>query len=369
MTDTTAREAVIGDNSEAMDIRAMLREEPKAIYFDTKVLPQLLAQLDAEIAAAPKDVTDNQARDSLRSAAFDIAKLKTRLDSAGKDLTEDYRKKTREVNDVRNEITGALEQRQAAMREPLTQWEEQEKAREEAIRGFRKYLEDSLTLPAGATLEKILARRQRIEATSIVGEVYQELTELVAREREKALQALDSFAAQIRQAEADRAELEKLRQERAERDARDAVERAKAAAEEESRIAREAAERERQEAIKEAEENARLVAEARAEAQRQATEAELRRKAQAEVDAANARAAAAEAEREEALRRERAAEVARQAQAEEDERRRKDQEHRATIFEQVAQDMTGVSGITMAAAKKLVQAIAAGSIRNVTVEF
>jgi hypothetical protein len=369
MTDITAREAVIGDNSEAMDIKAMLREEPKAIYHDTGVLPKLLAQLDKEIAAAPKDASDNKARDAIRSAAFDIAKLKSKLDNAGKDLTEDFRKKTKEVNDVRNEITGALEQRQAAMREPLTKWEEEEKSREEAVRNYRKYLEDSLTLPAGATLEKIAARRAKIEAATIVSEVFQELTELVERERANALQALDGFASQIRQAEADRLELAQMKQEKAEREAREAVERAKAVAEEAARIEREAVERERLEAIKQAEENASRAAEAKAEAQRQAAEAELRRKAQAEVDAANARAAEAERLREEMANRERAADAARQAQAEEDERRRRDLQHREDVFSAITEDLVRVAGITSTKANAIAQAIAAGSVRNVTVEF
>jgi colicin import membrane protein len=390
MTDTaepTARESVMGDNSEAMDVKAMLREEPKAIYHDTKMLPKLLAQLDKEIAAAPKDVADKKDRESVRSAAFDIAKLKTKLDGAGKDLTEDYRKKTKEVNDVRNEITGALEQRQAAMREPLTKWEEAEKAREESIRGFRKYLEDSLTLPAGATLEKIAARRQRIATTAVHPDVFQELTEFVEKEKAAALQALDGFKAQIEKAEADRLELEKLRQEKIEREAREAAEMRRKAAEEEARIQREAAERERQEAIanaaREAAEKAEREAqerEAEAERQREAAAAELRRKADEEVAAANARAEAAEearlaAERNAAREREEAAQVARRieeahkAQAAEDERRRKDQEHRQRILEAIVEDIVAVSAISSTKAQAIAQAIAAGSVRNVTVEF
>ena len=230
-------------------------------------------------------------------------------------------------------------------------------------------VEESRNVPASATIAQIEKRRQKILDTQIDPAVYAELTERVEQEKEVALQALDAAKAAGEKVIADREELERLRAEDAKRREREAEEARQRVAEEEARIAREFAEQDRQRAIKVAEENASRAAEAKAEAQRQATEAELRRKAQAEVDAANARAAEAERLREEMANRERAADAARQAQAEEDERRRKDQEHRATIFEQAAQDMTGVSGITMAAAKKLVQAIAAGSIRNVTVEF
>ena len=368
-TEPTARLAVQGDNASTMGVELMVREDPRALFRDSAMLPKLLAEIDAKIATATDDPATPKGRDAIRAEAHSYRTLKAAVDKAGLSMTEEWRKQTKEVNEVKREAADELEARYEKRRAPLTAWEEAEKTREETVRNFRAYLEESRNVPASATIAQIEKRRQKILDTQIDPEVYAELTERVQQEKEVALQALDAAKAAAEKVIADREELERLRAEDAKRREREAEEARQRVAEEEARIAREVAKQDRQRAIKEAEENARLVAEARAEAQRQATEAELRRKAQAEVDAANARAAEAERMREEMANRERAAEVVRQAQAEEDERRRKDQEHRATIFEQAAQDMTGVSGITMAAAKKLVQAIAAGSIRNVTVEF
>lgn len=366
----------MGDNAEAMDVKAMLREEPKAIYHDTKLLTALLAKLDAEIAAAPKDMNDRKARDTLKSDAYAIATLKSKLDAAGKDLTEDFRKRTAEVNDVRNEIKAALEAKQAEMRRPLTEWEDREKAREETVRNFRKFLEDTLRIPAGVTLEKLAKRRQVIEDTAINPVVFGELVDIVRTERDNALKALDEAKARVEQDAADKAELERLRIEKAEREAADKAERDRLAAEEEKRIEREAAERERQEAVQRAEEEA--AAKARREAEAEAAEkqrqadlklAEERAARQREIDEANAARAKAEQEAAELRRQQEAEERERQRVAAEEKARAADKAHRDGVMTMAASDIADVGGVAISTAMKIVQAIAANSVSSVRIEF
>lgn len=384
MTDTTthptAREAKIGDNVDGVNILAMVKEEPRVAIRDAVTRKKLYDELDKIVASSSADISTPKGRDAVRKATMDIVRLRTALDAAGKDMTEEWRKQTKEVNEVRNEIKTELEQREERLRAPLTAWEDAEKAREERVRAYRELLENSRKVPAGVTPERIMKQKEKVAAVVIDEATFGDLVEKVTEERDEAIKALDAAHAAALKAIADAEELEKLRAEKIARDRADEQRRRDEEAAEERRLAAERAEAARQEAVaaaaREAEERVKREAAEAAEAaerQRQADEAEIRRKAQEEIDAANRRAEDAEkariAEQEENARREREAEAARKAKAAEEERRRKDQEHRQAIFEQAAQDMTGVSGITMAAAKKLVQAMAAGSIRNVKVEF
>lgn len=366
----------MGHNSEAMDIKAMVREEPKAIYHDPKLLPQLLAKLDEEAKAAPTDMSDRKAREKLKSDAYAIATLKSSLSKAAKDLTADFRKRTDEVNEVRREIETALEQRQDSLRAPLTEWEEAEKAREEKVRAFRAYLEESLRVPNGVTIEQLARRRQKIEDTAIEPDVFGELVDHVRKERDAALSALDEAKVRIEQAERDRQELEELRLEKAKRAAEEKAERDRLAAEEEKRIEREAAERKRLEDIAAAEkaaaEKVRLEEQARQAKALAAAEEERRQadaKRQAEVDAAMEaqRKAEAEAQR---LRDIAAAEAREKARLAEEERRRQaDKAHRDSVMAMAASDISDACGIPISDAQTIVLAIAAGSISNVEMKF
>lgn len=366
----------MGHNSNAMDVKAMLREEPKAIYHDPKLLAALEETLDKEIAAAPKDMSVRANREALKSAAYAVARLKTALDGAGKELTEDFRKRTNEVNEVRREITQTLEAKQAAMRAPLTDWEEAEKAREETVRAFRAYLEDSLRVPSSVTIEQLARRRQKIEDTAIDPDVFDELVDKVREERDAALKALDEAKGRIEKAAADAAELEALRLEKARRDAADKAERDRQAAEEEKRIEREAAAREAEERVRREEQARQAAALAAAEEERRKADA----KAQAAIDEANRRAQEAEEARQAAERkaqaereeRERAEEAERRRQAAEkaeEERRQRDRNHRNGIMTAVKNDLMSVAGLDNDTARKVVLAIVGGKINHAKVEF
>lgn len=401
MTDTaepTARDAVMGDNSEAMDVKAMLREDPKIIFRSTDILPKLLKQLDQEIEAAPTDVSTKKGRDEIRTRAADIGRLKGTLDKTGLALTEDFRKQVKEVNEVRDEIKEALTARDDKAREKLTEWEEAEKKRESTVRDHRAMIEKFTRVPAGATLGDIEYARKKLADITISEEVFGELVPKVMAELTAALDALAAAEAKIKQDEADKAELAKLREADA---ARRLVEAQRLADEEAARIKREEEERIRQdEAAKiraaeqkrvdderraEQAERDRLqkikddAIEAAAQEQRRIDAAE-RTRLQAEADEARKVAGRLQAEKEERERIDREKEEERERLAQEEAERireeeeaaealRQNHEHRDRIFAEAAEDMVKHGGITAAAAKKLVQAIVAGSVRHTTMEI
>jgi DNA repair exonuclease SbcCD ATPase subunit len=71
-------------------------------------------------------------RQDIRSLAFKIAQSKTALDAAGKDLVAGWKAKAKKVDEARKEARDFLDALKAEVRQPLTDFEEAEKAREAA---------------------------------------------------------------------------------------------------------------------------------------------------------------------------------------------------------------------------------------------
>lgn len=374
MTDTTttepaARDAVMGDNSAAMDVKAMVKEDPKIVFRDTAILLKLLAQIDKEIAEAPIDLETKKGRDEIRTRAADIGRLKTMLDKTGLALTEDFRKQTKEVNDVRNEIKDALSARDDKAREKLTEWEKAEDDRQEKIRDTRAMIERFTNVPAAATLADIEFARGKLAAMVIDDATFGDLVVKVTLELDGAYAALTAAEAKIKQAEADKLELARLRQQEADRQAAERQrianeEAAKAKQEAEERIRQEAAdkaaadERDRQDAIRR--EELRVIEEREEETRR--TEAAERKRLQDIADEARRETARLENEAAERDRIER-------ERVEEEERRLHDRAHRARIIAASVTDLMEHGNINEATANAIVQAVAAGSVRHMKVEF
>ena len=387
MTTTPAAEAVMGHNANAANIEAMVKEDPKIVFRDPGVLPALVEAVRARISAHPYDLTSAKGRSLITKLKSSVTSIKTLLDDTGKGLNEDHRKAINEVDGVRREVRDKLDGLADLAREPLTEWETAEEKREGQRRDQRELYVSANNIPATATLAQIAAARAKVEATTVDPALFEELTEKVTAERDQALQALDAAKARIEQDERDRAELARLRQAEAARvAAEEAAERKRqadeAAAKERERIEAEAIQRERDRIAAEAAAAQRAADEARAAEQRQrdAAEAELRRKAQEAVDAANERARLADEARErqaeeankaEAERKRLAFEEAQRIADEEEaaEARRRDQAHREAVIERACADIMNVAGLSKPKAMVIVQAIAAGSVSAVNIEF
>ena len=162
MTDTATAEAGMGHNVDGVNVLAMVKEDPRAAMRDVSIRAMLYQQLDKAVEDAASSVDTPKGRDSIRAATMSIVRLRTALDKAGKDMTEEWRKQTNEINEVRREIKTELEAREERMRAPLTEWEEAEKAREEKVRAYRALLEESRKVPAGVTPERILKALKKV---------------------------------------------------------------------------------------------------------------------------------------------------------------------------------------------------------------
>lgn len=312
-----ANELVVIEQATALD----LFTAPEKV---NQMLERIKSLAEEERKELDSDLSVVKNRKAFASLAYKVTQTKTAIDKAGKLVVDDLKELPKKVDAARKLFRDELDSLSDGIRKPLTEWEEQEKAREEA-EALKKQIEvdheEALQMNELFDLRKAEEERKRI-----------------AREEEMKRQA------------AEQARLE------AERKAQQEIE-AAARREREAKEAAERAEREKQEAIQRAEQAAK---EAKEKAERDAKEA--REKAEREKQLA------IEAERKKAQEAEQArlAEVERKRQ--EEAKRQADKEHQKAINNQAMQDLID-AGIPEECAKNCIIAIAKNLVSNVKIHY
>lgn len=278
----------------------------------------------AEQALLDTDLSKAKNRDAIKSLAYKVTQSKTYIDKAGKAVVDELKELPKKVDASRNQCRDELDTLSEEIRQPVTAWEDAEKARvaaEELVKQIERDHEEALQMNELHDLRKAEEERKRIEHEN---EIKRQAAEQARIEAEQKAQR-DREAAELKaKQECEAAEL-KARQE---------VE-AAAKREREAREAQERAEREKQEAI------------AKAEREKLAAVEAERRKAE-------------EAERT------RLAEIERQKQ--EELKRQADTAHRAKVNNQAMQDLIA-AGIPEDCAKACIIAIAKGSVSSVKINY
>ena len=345
----TTETATIGHNSAT--VGEMIKEDPAVIFRDEGLLPSLIKEIEAEIGAHEVDLETDKGRKAVASLAFGIAKQKTAIDAAGKDLNEDHRKAISRVDAIRRDVRVKLDDLRDVARKPLTEWEQREKERAEYANSARLLFKQATSLPATTQLGDIDVWRDKVKSIDVTAEAFGSQLEQVQAEQDSALTAIAETESALKKAEEERIELERLRAEAAKKEAAEREAREKAEAERLERERIEAAER--------------RAAEAAA--------AEERRKAQESIDAANREreeaAKALEAEREKAAAAKRAEEEAKAKAEREAAEREADQKHRSSVMKAAKEAIMDHGGVDEESAKKIVLAIVAGSVPAVTLRF
>jgi len=314
----------------------------QAMFQQPDKLAEIVGRIEAEARAHAPDVSTKKGRDAIASLAHKVARSKTALDAAGKDLNADLRERINVVDTERRKIRDRLDALKSEVRKPLDEWEAAEAARVDALQARLERLRNAhAALVDGGTSDQIAAMLARVEVVAI-DDTWGEFTADAARFKDQAIATLRDMRDRAQKREAEAAELGRLRAEAA---AREEAERQRLEAEraEQARIAAEKAEAERQ---------ARIERETQEAAHRAAQEAEARAKAEAERQAQEA------AEREAALQRqlaeakareERAAQaerdrIAAERKAEEDARakREADAAHRESVLSEIREALAAI---------------------------
>lgn len=319
--------------------------------YEGGILDAVLAKIEEKARKLVPDISTRVGREAIRSNAAKVTTSKTYLFQVGKDLTEEHRAKVTSINSVRNGMEERLNALKDEVRKPLTEYEEEEKARiaeiEYKVVMIIRYRKDDNGLYDAAHWAKLLEEIKGL----CIDESFGDSVNIASIEKEKSIEHVEVKLAAAKKSEDDQAELEKLRAEVADREEKDRKER-----EEKERLNRE--ERIKKDAAEEATRKANEESEARIREAQEREEKALREKQEAEERVE--RAATAERQR-----LEREAEEARLAA----EKREANKKHCAKINNAAVKAIIKASKITEAQAKEVIKAIATGKVPNTSVQY
>ena len=247
--------------SEIMDLVVIEKSNAMAIFTSNDQLDPLIEAIEKEARSLVPDVTTKKGRDAIASMAHKVARSKTYIDNAGKDLVAELKALPKQIDESRRVARERLDALKDEVRRPLTEWEaEQERIKAE---------------------EAMLALH--VEALAMNEDFDRQLAARIESDHEMALLMDKDFDRE----RADKAaEAERQRIAREEEIKRQAEEKAKREAEERHRAELEAAGRREAEerAARERAERERIEGIQRAEHEKQAAVEAERRKAQEEAD-------------------------------------------------------------------------------------
>lgn len=360
------------------DIIEAVSAQPGIVLLDSVKFDQFYEKLKAK-APSDVDVSTGAGRDKLRSYAAEVRRERAAINKARLSLTAGWRDMTKQANEAGKEIDERLERLAIDVRAPLTEWEEAEKAREAEVERIITAFRSARFVPMGEGADAIRERGTAVHEVEIDREQFQDRFEEAEREKKDTVERLFAALKAAEQAEADRAELERLQAEAAERARAEQEKREAEEAEarrieeeriaEERRVAAEEAEKGRiAAAAREAEERTRREAEEAAEAERQRVQREHEEALAAERERADEAERQAQAERDR-IAAEEAQRVAKAEEAAKEERERQENKaHRAAV-KTAAKQAIMTCGADEETAQKIVLAIIAGEIPAVTLAF
>jgi len=333
-------------------------------------LDQFLAQIQKQVNEVP-DLTTKKGRDRIASLAAQVSRSKTAVEKPGREFLKRLKEQPKVVEAELRRFVTECDRIRDETRRPLTEWEEAENARTEALkqrlvnlRALADVIDDNGNYLPSADIQ---ARIDEAKAVQL-DDSWKETAAEAGVAKDATLQRLETALATATKREQEAAELDRLRKEQE----------AEAQRQHEEKLKREAAE----EATRQAELKAQQERDASAQrerdlqqrtenAEREAREAQERttRLAQeAREQAERDKQAAVEAERQ------RAADVEQKRLAEEkriaDEAaaRARDTEHRRVINQQAVTDLVA-AGIPAEQAKLCISAIVLKKVSAVTITY
>ncbi|MDV1267098.1 hypothetical protein [Citrobacter freundii] len=279
--------------SEVTDLVVIEKSSAMAVFTNNEQLDPIIEKIEKEARSLVPDVSTKKGRDAIASMAHKVARSKTYIDNAGKDLVAELKALPKQIDESRRIARERLDALKDEVRRPLTEWEaEQERIKAEEAAKI-KAEEDRKQFESDHEIALLMnekhdreakekaeeAERQRIAHEE---ELKRQAAEQAKREAEEKA-AAELAAAKKREEDAIAAKaqaelLAKQAQERAEQEAKDAAAKAeadkKAAIEAEQRKAQEEADRIKREA--EAKEAARLEEEKRIADEKAKREADVK---------------------------------------------------------------------------------------------
>ena len=321
--------------SEVTDLVVIEKQNAMAVFTSKEQLDPIIEAIEKEARTLVPDLTTKKGRDAIASMAHKVARSKTYIDNAGKDLVAELKALPKQIDESRRIVRERLDALKDEVRRPLTEWEDEQE---------RIKAEEAMNAMHAEALEMNIRFDQELAAKF---EADHEMALLMNKDFDRDREEQRRLAEQ-----AQRERDERLKQEAAEQARRDAE--AKHKAEIEAAARREAEEKARAELA----ERQRIEAEQRAQREKLEAEERARREKEEAVAAERRRLEEAEAAR---LAEE-------QRKAEEEARRAADKEHRRTVNRRVYADLIA-QGIPEEYAQKAVLAIAGGKVQDAHIKY
>ncbi|HDV8228208.1 TPA: hypothetical protein RJ933_002563 [Enterobacter hormaechei] len=315
--------------SEVTDLVVIEKQNAMAIFTTKEQLDPIIETIEKEARSLVPDVSTRKGRDAIASMAHKVARSKTYIDNAGKDLVAELKALPKQIDESRRIVRERLDALKDEVRKPLTEWE----AEQERIKA-----EEAMNALHAEALEMNIKFDQELAAKI---EADHEMALLMNKDIDRDREEQRRLAEQ-----AQREHEERLKQEAAEQARRDAE--AKHKAEIEAAARREAEEKARAELA----ERQRIEAEQRA----------AREKQEAEARAEREKAAAVEAERLKAKQAEEKRLAEEKRIADEQAKREADVKHRKTVGTNIVNALTSHTSLTREQAIEVLTALKDGLI-------
>ena len=299
--------------SEVTDLVVIEKQNAMAVFTTKEQLDPIIEAIEKEARSLVPDVSTRKGRDAIASMAHKVARSKTYIDNAGKDLVAELKALPKQIDESRRIVRERLDALKDEVRRPLTEWE----AEQERIKA-----EEAMSAMHAEALEMNIKFDQELAAKF---EADHEMALLMNKDIDRDREEQRRLAEQ-----AQRERDERLKQESAEQARRDAE--AKHKAELEAAARREAEEKARAELA----ERQRIEAEQRAAREKQEAEERARRE----------KAAAVEAERLKAKQAEEARLAEQKRIADEQAKREADVKHRKAVGTNIVNALTSHTSIT-----------------------
>lgn len=322
--------------SEIMDLVVIEKKNAMAVFTNNDQLDPLIEAIEKEARSLVPDVTTKKGRDAIASMAHKVARSKTYIDNAGKDLVAELKALPKQIDESRRVVRERLDALKDEVRRPLTEWEaEQERIKaEEAMNALHA---EALVMNENIDLQRAIQYEADHEMALLMNKDF---------DREQAEKKAEAERQRIAREE----EIKRQAEEKAKREAAEKAQReidAAAAREREAILAKERAEREQREAAE------------RAEREKQAAVEAERRKAQEEADRI----------RREAERREQDRLAEEKRKADEQARREADVKHRKFVGTEIVKALLANTSLTRDQAIEVLTAIKDGNIPHTGISY
>lgn len=202
--------------SEVTDLVVIEKQNAMAVFTTKEQLDPIIEAIEKEARSPVPDVSTRKGRDAIASMAHKVARSKTYIDNAGKDLVAELKALPKQIDESRRIVRERLDALKDEVRKPLTDWENAESARKEAL---QQRLADLRAIAdvidgVGNYLPSVEIQ-QRIKSAKAVAldDSWQEVAAEAGAAKDATIQQLEAALIVAKQREHEAAELERLRKE------------------------------------------------------------------------------------------------------------------------------------------------------------